>query len=136
MDFLLARMGPNGRYGPEIDWYLTDQRAMPRKFRITSRAVIPAGGYVVFTEDDWNANPGSTTSFRLDSHGEEIYLFSADANGNLTGYSDGFHFGAAQNGVSFGRAVISTGEAQYPAQAKEIQQLIAELKEIQAVKQD
>jgi hypothetical protein len=37
-------------------------------------------------------------------------------NGNLTGYSDGFAFGAAQNGVSFGRYVISTGEAQYPAQ--------------------
>ena len=107
---------PNSTEVNISNWYLTDQRAVPRKFRITSRAVIPAGGYLVFTEDDWNANPGAATSFRLDSHGEEIYLFSADANGNLTGYSDGFHFGAAQNGVSFGRAVISTGEAQYPAQ--------------------
>jgi hypothetical protein len=71
---------------------------------------------VVFTEADWNANPGSTTSFRLDSHGEEIYLFSADPNGNLTGYSDGFSFGAAQNGVSFGRYEASTGGAEYPAQ--------------------
>jgi hypothetical protein len=43
-------------------------------------------------------------------------LFSGDTNGNLSGYSDGFAFGAAQNGVSFGRYVISTGEAQYPAQ--------------------
>jgi hypothetical protein len=71
---------------------------------------------LVLTENDWDANPGSTNSFRLDSHGEEIYLYSADAGGNLTGYSDGFAFGAAQNGVSFGRYVISTGEAQYPAQ--------------------
>jgi hypothetical protein len=70
----------------------------------------------VFTESDWNANPASTNSFRLDSHGEEIYLYSGDANGNLTGYSDGFAFGAAQNDVSFGRYLISTGEAQYPAQ--------------------
>src|SRR5205823_9699723 len=54
--------------------------------------------------------------FRIDSHGEEVYLFSADANGNLTGFSDGFSFGAAQNGVTFGRYIISTGEAQYPAQ--------------------
>jgi hypothetical protein len=103
------------------NWYLTDQRAVPQKFRITSRGVIPAGGYVVFTENDWNANQGSATSFRLDSHGEEIYLFSADAKGDLTGYSDGFSFGAAQNGVSFGRYAISTGEAQYPAQVANTQ---------------
>ena len=100
-------------------WYLTDQRNVPQKFRIPAndpRAVIPPGGYVVFTDNDWNADPSATNSFRLSSHGEEIYLYSADANGNLTGYSDGFVFGAAQNGVSFGRYVISTGEAQYPAQ--------------------
>ena len=99
------------------NWYLTDQRTFPRKFRIPSPTIVPANGYKVFTEHDWNADPASTNSFRLDSHGEEIYLYSADTNGNLTGYSDGFSFGAAQNGVSFGRYVISTGEAQYPAQS-------------------
>ena len=31
VDFLLARMGPNGRYGPEIDWYLTDQLGSARQ---------------------------------------------------------------------------------------------------------
>ena len=98
------------------NWYVTDQRTVPQKFRIPAPRVIPAGGYLVLTENDWNADPNSTNSFRLDSHGEEIYLYSADAGGNLTGYSDGFAFGAAQNGVSFGRYVTSTGEAQYPAQ--------------------
>jgi hypothetical protein len=98
------------------NWYLTDQRTVPQKFRIPAPTSIPANGYKVFTENDWNADPQSTYHFRLNSHGEEIYLYSADANGNLTGYSDGFAFGAAQNGVSFGRYVISTGEAQYPAQ--------------------
>jgi hypothetical protein len=98
------------------NWYLTDQRTNPKKFRIPSTTTIPANGYKVFTELDWNADPLSSNSFRLNSHGEEIYLYSGDTNGNLTGYSDGFAFGAAQNGVSFGRYVISTGEAQYPAQ--------------------
>ncbi|PYM14579.1 MAG: hypothetical protein DME18_06385 [Verrucomicrobia bacterium] len=100
-------------------WYLSDQRVVPQKFRVPAndtRARIAPGGYVVFTENDWNADPTSTNSFRLDSHGEQVYLYSADAAGNLTGYSDGFSFGAAQNGVTFGRYVISTGEAQYPAQ--------------------
>jgi len=98
------------------NWYLTDDRTAPQKFRLPSPAIIPANGYKVFTENDWNADPLSTNHFRLNSHGEEIYLYSGDASGNLTGYSDGFAFGAAQNGVSFGRYVISTGEAQYPAQ--------------------
>jgi hypothetical protein len=99
------------------NWYLTDDRNVPQKFRIQAGTTILANGFITFTEADWNSNPGSSNSFRLDSHGEEIYLYSADAGGALTGYSDGFAFGAAQNGVSFGRHVISTGEAQYPAQA-------------------
>jgi hypothetical protein len=98
------------------NWYLTDQRTVPQKFRFPADTTIPANGYKSFTEQDWNPTPPSTNSFRLDSHGEQIYLYSADTNGALTGYSDGFAFGAAQNGVSFGRYVISTGEAQYPAQ--------------------
>ena len=97
-------------------WFLTDQRALPRKFHIPAPTVIPAGGYRVLTENDWNADPASTNSFRLDSHGEEIYLYSADPAGNLTGYGDGFAFGAAQNGVSFGRYLNSVGDVQYPAQ--------------------
>jgi hypothetical protein len=98
------------------NWYLTDDRTTPLKFRIPNGTSIPAQGYIVFTESDWNANPNSSNSFRLNSHGEEIYLYSGDTNGSLTGFSDGFAFGAARNGVSFGRYIISTGEAQYPAQ--------------------
>ena len=98
------------------DWYLTDQRTVPAKFRIPSPSIIAANGYLVFTENDWNSDPASTNHFRLDSHGDEIYLYSADSSGNLTGYSDGFAFGAAQNGVSFGRYRISTGDARFPAQ--------------------
>jgi hypothetical protein len=108
---------PNSTNVDISNWYLTDQRTVPQKYRIPTPTTIPANGYKVITESDWNADPQSTNSFRLDSHGEEIYLYSADTNGNLTGYSDGFAFGAAQNGVSFGRYIISTGEAQYPAQS-------------------
>ena len=78
--------------------------------------MIPAGGFVVFDESDFNPTPGVEPSFMLSSHGEEVYLFSGNAAGELTGYSHGFTFGAAANGVSFGRYVNSTGESQYPAQ--------------------
>jgi hypothetical protein len=101
----------------EVDlsyWYLTDQRSAPKKYRMRPDTKIGAGGYLLLTETDFNS--GSPDSFLLDSHGEEIYLYSANAAGELTGYSDGFGFGAAQNGVSFGRHVNSAGQVSYPAQ--------------------
>ena len=98
------------------DWYLTDERSAPKKFRIPAPTVIPPGGYVVFTEKDFDPTPGVDPSFSFSSHGEEAYLYSADNAGNLTGYSDGFSFGAAENGVSFGRYTNSVGEIQHPAQ--------------------
>lgn len=97
-------------------WLLTDQRSQPAKFHIPAGTIIPAGGYVVFTSADFNPHPGVDPSFTLSSHGEEVYLYSADAAGNLTGFSDGFSFGAAANGVTFGRYTNSVGEIQHPPQ--------------------
>ncbi len=98
-------------------WYLTDRRTTPKKFRIPAPTIIPEYGFVVFTENHFNSQPGAATNFSLSSHGEEVYLYSGNAAGNLTGYSHGFAFGAAANGVSFGRHVLSTGEAHYPPQS-------------------
>jgi len=97
-------------------WFLTDDGKTPFKFRIPDNTIIAAGGYVVFTETDFNPTPGTNGSFTLSSQGEEVYLLSADANTNLTGYSHGFSFGAAANGVTFGRHVISTGDERFVAQ--------------------
>lgn len=97
-------------------WFLTDDRSAPAKYRIPDGTTVPAGGYLVFDEDDFNIASASSNSFTLNSHGDEVYLYSADAVGNLTGYSDGFGYGAAQNGVSFGRYVNSVGDVDYPAQ--------------------
>jgi len=96
-------------------WYLTDDRNEPKKFRIPAGRTIPAGGYLVLNEGDFN-QAGAAGAFSFSSHGEEAWLFSADAQGSLTGYSDGFAFGAAANGVSFGRHTNSVGEVQFPAQ--------------------
>jgi len=98
------------------DWFLTDDGKLPKKFRIPENTILNAGGYLVFTEADFNANPGVTNNFNLSSQGEEVYLFSGNANTNLTGYSHGFNFGAAQNGVSLGRYLISTGDERFVAQ--------------------
>ncbi len=98
-------------------WFLSDDATQPKKFRIGNGTNIPPGGFVVFNETQFNATPGVPPSFALSSHGESLFLFSGDANTNLAGYSHSFDYGAAANGVSFGRYVISTGEEQWPAMA-------------------
>ena len=97
-------------------WYLTDDRRTP-KFRIPAGTVLPAGGFAVFTEQDFNPTPGVPPSFALRASGDEAYLLSADAAGQLTGYVHGFPFGATLNGESLGRYVTSTGEEQFVRQA-------------------
>jgi CotH protein/lamin tail-like protein/chitobiase/beta-hexosaminidase-like protein len=97
-------------------WYLTDDADTPTKYRIPTNTFIPAGGRLVFDEDDFNAVPGATNSFSLSSTGDDVHLFSAAPNGLLTSYSHNVEFGASFNGVSFGRQVNSAGEEFYPAQ--------------------
>ena len=48
--------------------------------------------------------------------GGKLLLCSADAAGSLTGYYQGWDFGASDEGVSFGRHVISTGEDHFVRQ--------------------
>jgi hypothetical protein len=115
MDFIELH-NPTGADVNIGGWFLTDDGKTPMKFRIPDNTTIAAGGYVVFTEADFNPTPGTNGSFTLSSEGEEVYVVSADANTNLTGYSHGFSFGAAANGVSFGRHIISTGEERFVAQ--------------------
>jgi hypothetical protein len=97
-------------------WFLTDDPNAPMKYRIPNDTTIAAGGYLTFNETQFNASPGSATSFSLSSQGEQVYLFSGDANTNLTGYSHGLNFDGAAPGVSFGRYLNSVGEEQFPAQ--------------------
>lgn len=98
-------------------WFLSDSRSNPKKFQIPVGATIAAGGYVVFTEADFNPTPGVGTSFSFSSSGEEAHLFSGDGAGNLTGYADGFVFPAAANGVTFGRFTNSAGTTLFPPMA-------------------
>jgi hypothetical protein len=94
-------------------WFLSDDFNTPKKFRIPDGTTLAAGAYRAFTEADFNPGGGG---FALSSDGDEVWLFSADALGNLTGYFHGFRFGAAEDGVAFGRHLTSTGEEHFVAQ--------------------
>ncbi|MBM3847103.1 MAG: hypothetical protein FJ405_12570, partial [Verrucomicrobia bacterium] len=89
-------------------WYLTDDFNTPKKHRIAPGSTIAPGAYRVIRESTFNTgNPGS---FAMSSNGDEIYLFSADASGQLTGYVTGYQFGATGPGTTMGRHTNSLGE--------------------------
>ena len=73
-------------------WFLTDNPHNPTKYRIPAGFTIAAGHYLTFTSSQFGVGP---TGFGLSSTGDSAYLFSGDANTNLTGYGHGFSFGAA-----------------------------------------
>ncbi len=94
-------------------WYLTDDPTRPKKYQIPANTVITAGAYALFDESQFNTG---LNGFSLESDGDEVYLFSA-LGGLLSGYAHGFSYGAAQNGVTFGRYVNSQGEEHFVAQS-------------------
>lgn len=103
-------------------WYLSNNHKVPSKWKIPTGTVIPANGYITFYEGHYvnstlqfNANEFGS-AFSLSELGEEVYLFSGTPAGELTGYENGYKFGASDPGVSFGRYINSIGKEHFVAQ--------------------
>jgi len=94
-------------------WFLTDDRREPRKYVFPQGSILPPFGYRIVDAREFGAGPNA---FNLSSLGEEVWVFSGDGT-NLTGYAHGLRFGAAANGVSFGRHVDSLGREHFVAQS-------------------
>lgn len=97
-------------------WWLTDDFRAPKKYRIANGTSLAAKSFLVLTESQFSGN--GTNGFALSSLGDEVYLFSADAKGALTGWVHGFGFGASASGESFGCVVTSTGAEHFVAQTR------------------
>lgn len=95
-------------------WWLSDDRGLVQKYQIPGGTLLPANGYVVIYENQFTNRETAAVPFALSSRGDEIVL-AATTNNQLTGYRTAVKFGAAANGVSFGRYVNSVGEEQFVA---------------------
>jgi hypothetical protein len=89
-------------------WFLSDSDNNFKRYQIGVSAPVTIGpnGYKVFTEDDHFGNesdPGSDVQFALKELGETVYLCSGSGGELAGGFCATEDFGAAQNGVSFGR---------------------------------
>ena len=89
-------------------WFLSNSADDLKKFRIPNGTLLPAGGFAVLYQTQFNT--GTPGSFTLNSaRGDQVYLTEADSVGNITGYRAQISFGAAENGISFGRLVTCNG---------------------------
>jgi hypothetical protein len=95
-------------------WWLSDDEGALQKYRLPVPTVIPPFGFAVIYENVLTNAEIAPIPFALSSKGDEVVL-SAYANNALTGYRTRVDFGAAANGVSFGRYMTSDGRAQFVA---------------------
>jgi hypothetical protein len=100
-------------------WFLSNKEADLKKYRIPDNTIIPAKGYLVIYEKDFNTPGVALSPFTFNSaHGDQVYLAQADASGNLTGYRVSQEFEASENGVSFGRVYTTvTNDFKFVAMA-------------------
>jgi hypothetical protein len=85
-------------------YFLTDDKHVPKKYRIPDKTLIKPDSFVTFTA----ANFGDRLSVSIS--GGQIYIFSADSDSTLTGYSHGIEFDASEPGTSFGLIQNSDGK--------------------------
>ena len=90
---------------------MTNGKNNPRKYRIPPETLLPPFGFAVFYEYQFNPDfTGDAPSFSMNSaHGDEVFIFTGDATGRLTGLRGGIEFDATENGVSLGRYTDSLG---------------------------
>ena len=92
-------------------WFISNSEDNLKKFRVPDNTLIQGYGFKVFYEYQFNPIGGSSVPFTFNSaHGDRVYLSQADTSGSLTGYRAPAIFGAAANGISFGRYTNSVGQ--------------------------
>ncbi len=88
-------------------WHLSDDDADLTQYRIPDWFIIPAGGYRVLT-----AAGHFGAAFGLGRNGDELLLSAPSPVGDPVTVDD-VRFGAAEEDVSFGRYVLSTGDVDF-----------------------
>ena len=87
-------------------WYLTDD-VDAMKFQIPPGTILPARAYVVFDEGDFNPTPDNPAPHHFGlsgTRGDDVWLVTVDAAGQLTQFVDDIHFGpraGASRSVAF-----------------------------------
>ncbi|MBL9171763.1 MAG: lamin tail domain-containing protein [Verrucomicrobiales bacterium] len=101
-------------------WFLTDDPAQPKKYRLPAGTTIPGRGFLVVREPQFNPNPGLFPSFALSAGGDEVGLYSANAAAELTGYSDVVRLPASAPNQSLGRWSAAATDRMIPLSSQSL----------------
>lgn len=96
------------------NWFLTDEKDNPAKWKIPEGTVINAGGFLSLKEGHYVADSmcyyanefGS--SFSLSKGGETIYLYTNGENGKSGSFVTEYPFGATDENISFGKYISNS----------------------------
>jgi hypothetical protein len=90
-------------------WFITDDSENPQSgHQISLPLTIPANDYIVLNEDDhFGVLADPVSGFGISELGDEVSLVAAMDDGELMGFQVVQDFGAAENGVPFGRYTTS-----------------------------
>jgi hypothetical protein len=106
-------------------WYLSDDLNARTKYRIEDPTILPAGGFLVFTQDEnfglAATDPGKQRAFALSENGDLVILSAKlDSSGHHQGYFEQEDFGASDPEVPMGRYLkASTGTFNFVAMSTE-----------------
>lgn len=91
-------------------YYLSNSEKELKRYRLPAGSILPAQGYFVFYQYQFQGGTGSLVPFTLNSaRGDQVFLSATDGSGNLNGQRAQVSFGATLNGVAMGRIQTSTG---------------------------
>jgi len=88
------------------DWYLTDNKKKPTKWKIPFYVSIAPKGFKLFWAD--NTNTSNHTNFKLNVEGESIYLFNKDSI-----LVDSISYPTQVPDISYGRVAGSMNQLMY-----------------------
>ncbi len=97
-------------------WFLSDDAASPKKWRVPDGTMISGGGFVAFAESQFSS--AGPVGYRLNvARGGEVWLSAADGATNLTGWRTGASYRASAPDISFGRTLTGSGSLAYLPQS-------------------
>ena len=95
-------------------WWLSNDGTNLQKHQLPAGTTVPARGFGVVYENQFNQAPGQANSFSLSPVGGPLYLSATDTQGNLTGDRAQVRLGGVGQHISHGRITVVGGTEFWP----------------------
>jgi hypothetical protein len=97
------------------NWFISDEKDQPRKWKIPAGTIIQPLGYLSYNEGHYVSDTLQFSSnefgsaFSLSKGGEKIYIYSGDNDEKLKSFIYEYEFGATDPNTSYGKFISYSG---------------------------